>query len=69
MVIIIIMCCSIWVTRNGWTFNNIAPTVQRCRETFTGELWMVVHRTKERQIQNLKQWLEDSEYPYFSPFF
>ncbi|KAL6596864.1 hypothetical protein ACP70R_046998 [Stipagrostis hirtigluma subsp. patula] len=37
MEVIIIMAWSIWTVRNNWLFNNVDPSVERCRDIFQKE--------------------------------
>jgi hypothetical protein len=47
MNIIIIMCWSIWMERNAWIFNNIAPSVDNYKANLKRDLPLVIHRTKK----------------------
>jgi hypothetical protein len=44
--IIILMTWSIWKCRNAWLFENKDPTVQHCKNEFTKELLLVIHRAR-----------------------
>jgi hypothetical protein len=57
MDIIIIMCWSIWKERNAWIFNNEDPQIERCRNTFSREFALVIHRAKLSWSQNMQSWL------------
>jgi hypothetical protein len=46
MEIIVLMTWSIWTTRNDWVFDDIHPSVQRCKDKFVGEFSLLLHRIK-----------------------
>jgi hypothetical protein len=56
--LIILMTWSIWQCRNGWVFNNIAPTVERCRGIFLQEVKWLLLRLKPSTSQFIFVWLE-----------
>jgi hypothetical protein len=57
MEIIIQMAWSIWKCRNGWLFENIAPTVQRCRFLFAQELKWLQLRVNPSTGAVLASWM------------
>jgi hypothetical protein len=50
--IIILMCWSIWVTRNDWIFNNVNPT-SKC---------------KRKHEEQFMEWIQEKSYIDFVPF-
>jgi hypothetical protein len=56
--IIILMSWSIWQCRNGWIFDNIAPTVERCRAIFLQEVKCLLLRLKPSTSQIICSWLD-----------
>jgi hypothetical protein len=55
--IIILMCESIW--SNAWIFNNIDPSLEKCKKkTFKKEFILVMHWSKESVVQEMKSWLD-----------
>jgi hypothetical protein len=59
MEIIIILCWSIWTERNSWLFRNEDPSVDSCKATFKREMDLVIHRSKTKYTQDMKQWLDN----------
>jgi hypothetical protein len=57
MEIIILVAWSIWKCKNGWIFQNIPPTIERC-QNFLQELKWLQHRVKPDLSQNLSVWLD-----------
>jgi hypothetical protein len=57
MEIIILIAWSIWTTRNDWIFNEMDPSVERCRDKFIREFSLVLLRAKPTSIPTLKSWL------------
>lgn len=58
MDIIILLCWSIWKTRNEWLFQNIDPTVQGCKSKFLSEMSTMIHRAKEKHKVDIQEWLQ-----------
>jgi hypothetical protein len=58
MEIIILMAWSIWKCRNGWLFENIAPTVARCRIFFAQELKWLQLRVNPSIRASLSSWMD-----------
>ncbi|PNT61170.1 hypothetical protein BRADI_5g11115v3, partial [Brachypodium distachyon] len=58
MEIIALGCWSIWKTRNDCIFNNIRPSLYRCRRIFKEELNLVFHRAKRNKYSNFKNWID-----------
>lgn len=57
MEVIILMSLAVWKTRNRWIFDAIAPTVENCREEFKKEFALVMHRAKESNLEQMREWL------------
>jgi hypothetical protein len=57
MEIIITMCWSIWLERNAWIFNNVAPEVQKCQANFKKEFDLVIYRSKKKYKEDMRLWL------------
>jgi hypothetical protein len=64
MVAIILMCWSIWVTRNVLIFNGIQPSVQNCKRVFLIELRLVRYRIKQSLQSKFDLWI-NSLFPDF----
>jgi hypothetical protein len=58
MDIIILMCWSIWMTRNDFIFRGQQPIVQETKVRFKLEFTLVIHRAKERLKHHMSSWLE-----------
>jgi hypothetical protein len=58
MEIIVLMARSIWTVRNDWVFNNIDPSVQRCKDKFAGEFSLLLHRFKPDKASFMNVWLQ-----------
>jgi hypothetical protein len=58
MEIIILMTWSIWKCQNAWLFENKDPTVQHCKNEFTKELLLVIHRARGRYDTSIPNWLD-----------
>jgi hypothetical protein len=56
--LVILMSWSIWQCRNGWIFNNIPPTIERCRGIFLQEVKWLLLRLKPSTSQIICSWLE-----------
>lgn len=57
--IIIIMAWSIWNTRNDWIFEAEDPTVEKCRAKFIRDFSLLLHRARNKDVQQMRQWLQD----------
>jgi hypothetical protein len=57
MDIIITMCWSIWSERNSWLFSNEDPQPLKCKEKFTREFALVIHRAKKSLVPHMQSWL------------
>jgi hypothetical protein len=53
MKIIILMYWCIWLERNVWIFNEIDPSVHKCKASFK-EFILVMHRSKQRVVPQMK---------------
>jgi hypothetical protein len=58
MEIIILMCWSIWGSRNALIFEAEAQSFQRVKESFKSHFSMVIHRAKTKHVEAMKAWLE-----------
>jgi hypothetical protein len=58
MEVIILLCLSIWHTRNYWMFEGVQPWIQDCKRHFITEFSLVLHRAKYRHLQHMMMWLE-----------
>lgn len=56
--IIILAAWAIWITRNGFIFKGISPSLYKCRKTFKEELNRVVHRVNRKEYVNFKEWVQ-----------
>jgi hypothetical protein len=59
MVVVILMCWSIWNSRNDLIFKNIRPQVQVCKGNFINEIKLVVHRVKPSLLPSFELWLQN----------
>jgi hypothetical protein len=57
MEIIILMTWGIWTARNYWIFNDIDPSVHRCKEKFISEFSLLKYRVKPDYFQAMEAWL------------
>lgn len=57
MDIIILMCWSIWTTRNEWTFRNVDPTREGGMRKFVEEFFLLRHRVNEDRFGLMKSWV------------
>ena len=55
--IIILMCWSIWTTRNSWIFNNRDPSVQECKAKFCMEFKLILLKAKRSNVLAMESWL------------
>jgi hypothetical protein len=58
MEVIILLCLSIWHTRNQWMFEGVHPTIQDCRRHFITEFSLVLLRAKHQHLQDMMNWME-----------
>jgi hypothetical protein len=56
--IIILMSWCIWSERSAWLFNEIDLSVHKCKASFEKEFILVMHRSKQRVVPQMKEWLE-----------
>jgi hypothetical protein len=54
MEIIVLMKWCIWKERNAWLFSNMDPSVELCKVVFKKEFSLVIHRAKERWVNDMK---------------
>jgi hypothetical protein len=57
MEIIIAMTWNIRKTRNDWIFNDIDPSVHRCRENFIKDFRLLLLRAKPNLIPAMETWI------------
>jgi hypothetical protein len=58
MEIIIRMTWIIWKCRNGWIFENIAPTLEKCRFLLAQELNWLKFRLNQDLADKLSTWMQ-----------
>jgi hypothetical protein len=58
MEVIVTMCWAIWTMCNDAIFNNLAPSIQRCKMVFRKEFVLVILRAKAKYHLLVVQWLE-----------
>jgi hypothetical protein len=56
--IIILRIWSIWKCRNGWLFDGIPPTIERCRRFLGEELQNLTFRLKPCVVEILLSWIQ-----------
>jgi hypothetical protein len=56
--IIMLPAWCIWKCRNGWIFENEAPTVIGLRLLLAQELRLLQYRVKEEIAENIVQWMQ-----------
>jgi hypothetical protein len=52
--VIMLMSWSIWQCRNGWIFDNILPTMERCRGIFIQDLKWLLLKLKPSPSQSIR---------------
>lgn len=57
MEVIILMCWSIWTTRNDWIFKDLDPLVNNCKRKFTKEMLLLTHMTKPEIAAQIETWI------------
>jgi len=66
MIAIILMCWTIWTTRNGLVFNNRQMGIQECRNLFFKEIKLVSIRVKvglSLAFDRFEQWMHNLQNP------
>jgi hypothetical protein len=58
MDVIITMCWAIWSVRNDAIFNDVAPSLDRCRAVFKQKFALVILRAKAKYHPVIDQWLD-----------
>lgn len=58
MVMIILLCWTIWKSRNNLIFNNIDVNLQNCKAILVKEIRLIALRVKQSQGANFEQWLQ-----------
>jgi hypothetical protein len=54
MEIIILICWSIWTTRNDFIFEGLTPSLYRTRRKLKDELHLLIHKAKRKSYAGLK---------------
>ena len=57
MSLIILLCWTIWITRNDLIFQGIQPSMGQCRNYLRKELTMLLHRVNIKQKLFLEEWI------------
>nr|TKW22726.1 hypothetical protein SEVIR_4G247000v2 [Setaria viridis] len=57
MEVIILMLWSISTIRNDWMFNSVDPSIQKCKDNFSSEFALVLHRARSSMLQAVEDWL------------
>lgn len=57
MDIVIMGCWNIWMQRNGKIFKAVPPGIHAWKQGLYQDLSLVKHRTKEKNIAALEQWM------------
>jgi hypothetical protein len=52
------MTWSIWKCKNEWIFENIPPTIDRCRRLLSEELKFLLFKLKPHVADNLATWMQ-----------
>jgi hypothetical protein len=59
MELIILICCSIWTTRNDFIFKGLTPSLYRARRKLKEELHLLIHKAKGKSYAGLQVWVEN----------
>jgi hypothetical protein len=59
MEIIILICWSIWTTRNDFIFKGFTPSLYRARQKLKDELHLLIHKAKRKSYAGLQVWVEN----------
>jgi hypothetical protein len=59
MEIIILICWSIWTTRNDAIFKGLTPSLYRARRKLKDELSLLIHKAKRKSYAGLQVWVEN----------
>ena len=57
MSLIILLCWTIWITRNDLIFQGIQPSMGQCRNYLRKELTMLLHRVNIKHKLFLEEWI------------
>ena len=57
MNIVILLCWSIWISRNDLIFQGLQPSTDSCRRVFKTELMMLLHWVKSKHKTFLEEWI------------
>ena len=57
MNIIILLCWSIWISRNDLIFQGLQPSASNCSCTFKKELVLLGHRVRSKHKSLLEEWI------------
>jgi hypothetical protein len=58
MEIIILLCWSIWMSRNNLIFRNEEASKDKCKAIFRNVFALVILRAKKNYLPNISLWLE-----------
>jgi hypothetical protein len=59
MLAVILMCWTIWTSRNDLIFKGIPPEIGTARGFFLNEILLLVHRVKSRNSISFEQWTQN----------
>jgi hypothetical protein len=59
MEIITLCSWSIWITRNSYIFNQIRPSLYRCRSIFKAELKWLKYRAHKKSYSSFSSWADN----------
>ena len=54
---IILLCWSIWISRNDLIFQGLHPSINSCRRIFETELVLLGHRVSSKHKALLEEWI------------
>jgi hypothetical protein len=57
MSLVILICWTIWTTRNDLIFQEIQPSIVECRAYFRKELVLLMHRVRDKHKLVLEEWI------------
>ena len=57
MNILILLCWTIWCTRNGVIFDNQSASLPSCKVFFKKEITLLLHRVKPKHQVRLEEWI------------
>lgn len=57
MNLVILLCWSIWLSRNDLIFQGLQASIANCRSVFEKELVLLIHRVKNKHKTLLEEWI------------